>query len=201
MRHPLSALLLTLAAILLASCSETEVTNTEFDDWQARNEAYFSQIYQQAVANPERYHVIRNWSLETLQTLKPEDNVIAEVLHEGTGQGTPMYTDTVSVHYRGAFMPTESYPRGITFDQSWTGEYNLDTMVPVEFAVSGVVDGFATALQYMHPGDRWRVYIPYQLGYGETGTTGSTSSIPGYTTLVFDLTLVGYHRPDSKTED
>jgi len=51
--------------------------------------------------------------------------------------------------------------------------------------VSGVVDGFTTALQHMRKGDRWKVYIPYQLGYGES----ANSSIPGYSTLVFDITL------------
>ncbi|MFA7065782.1 MAG: FKBP-type peptidyl-prolyl cis-trans isomerase, partial [Dysgonamonadaceae bacterium] len=52
--------------------------------------------------------------------------------------------------------------------------------------VSGVVDGFSTALQHMKEGDKWEVWIPWQLGYGERGQ----SPIPGYTTLVFEIELV-----------
>ena len=51
----------------------------------------------------------------------------------------------------------------------------------------------------MHIGDRWKVYIPYQLAYGKT----NNGTIPAYSTLVFDVTLVSYYRagvdvPDSK---
>ena len=56
-------------------------------------------------------------------------------------------------------------------------------------AVSNVVDGFATALMHMHPGDHWMVYIPYQLGYGTTGN----GSIPAYSMLRFEIALDSYH--------
>ena len=51
-----------------------------------------------------------------------------------------------------------------------------------------MVDGFATALQRMHVGDYWRVYIPSELAYGESGN----SSVPGYSLLIFDLILIDY---------
>ena len=55
--------------------------------------------------------------------------------------------------------------------------------------------GFVTALLHMHSGDRWRVYIPYQLGYNTTEKTG----IPAYSTLIFDLALIDFtpSRPDA----
>ena len=53
--------------------------------------------------------------------------------------------------------------------------------------LSSMIDGFATALLNMHVGNYWRIYIPYQLGYGKSG---SDSTIPGYSILVFDLTLL-----------
>ena len=62
-------------------------------------------------------------------------------------------------------------------------------MMPVKFAVKGVVTGFGTALQYMHIGDRWQVIIPQQLAYGSSTTPGAA-----YSTLVFDVTLVAYYR-------
>jgi FKBP-type peptidyl-prolyl cis-trans isomerase FklB len=53
--------------------------------------------------------------------------------------------------------------------------------------VANTIDGFSTALQHMSVGDYWRVYIPWELGYG---TSGSGSTIPGYSVLVFDLALI-----------
>jgi FKBP-type peptidyl-prolyl cis-trans isomerase FklB len=57
-------------------------------------------------------------------------------------------------------------------------------------AINGVVTGFGTALMRMHRGDRWRVYIPYQLAYGSS----ARSSIPAYSTLIFDLQLEDFWR-------
>ena len=62
-------------------------------------------------------------------------------------------------------------------------------MMPVKFAVKGVVTGFGTALQYMHIGDRWQVIIPQQLAYRSSTTPGAA-----YSTLIFDVTLVAYYR-------
>ena len=73
--------------------------------------------------------------------------------------------------------------KGVVFDQKMDEE-GYD---PAEFEVSGVVDGWATALQHMHVGDRWEVWIPYQLGYGVTGSSGGSVTILPYSTLVFDM--------------
>jgi FKBP-type peptidyl-prolyl cis-trans isomerase FklB len=51
-----------------------------------------------------------------------------------------------------------------------------------------VVSGFTTALLNMHPGDYWRVTIPYQLGYGAT----ASGSVPAYSTLIFEIKLVEF---------
>lgn len=55
---------------------------------------------------------------------------------------------------------------------------------PLETSVSGVVDGWTTALQHMHEGDIWEVWVPYQLGYG---VSGYGDNIKPYTTLVFQV--------------
>jgi len=60
------------------------------------------------------------------------------------------------------------------------------TNIALTIPVSGVVDGFSTALQHMQEGDKWEVWIPWWLGYGESGS----GSIKGYTTLVFEIELV-----------
>ena len=65
------------------------------------------------------------------------------------------------------------------------------------FGVSGTIAGFGTALQYMHCGDRWMVYIPETLGYGST----AQNKIPAYSTIMFDVTLVDYFYPGEGIPD
>jgi FKBP-type peptidyl-prolyl cis-trans isomerase FklB len=58
--------------------------------------------------------------------------------------------------------------------------------------VKGVVDGFATALMKMtHIGDHWMVYMPYTLGYGSSQSSSST--IPAYSMLKFEIVLKGWY--------
>lgn len=184
----------------LSSCSETKEEDNEFDNWQSRNETYFDAKYnlakQLADAGNTDWKVLRSYSLNSEVAKHSYDHVVVEVKNEGKGSGCPFFTDSVKVHYSGRLIPTTSYPKGLLFDQSWTGDYNLSTMNPSTFAVSGVVNGFATALQSMHIGDRWTVTIPQQLGYASS----SKSNIPAYSTLIFDITLVGYCRAASPAQ-
>ncbi len=188
---------------LLSSCSESDNEEEEFPNWKKTNEQYFNNLYAMAKSSADMgdksWKVIRQWSLEESTAKDPYDYIVVNVLENGTGSGCPLYTDSVKVHYEGRLLPSTSYPDGYVFDKSFTGEFNPATALPAKFAVSGMIDGFTTALQYMHIGDRWKVYIPYQLGYGKT----ASGSIPAYSTLVFDVTLVSYYRagvevPDSK---
>lgn len=197
-------LLVLLAPVgLLSSCSESDNEEEEFPNWKKTNEQYFNNLYAMAKSSADMgdksWKVIRQWSLEESTAKDPYDYIVVNVLENGTGSGCPLYTDSVKVHYEGRLLPSTSYPDGYVFDKSFTGEFNPATALPAKFAVSGMIDGFTTALQYMHIGDRWKVYIPYQLGYGKT----ASGSIPAYSTLVFDVTLVSYYRagvevPDSK---
>ena len=188
---------------LLSSCSESDNEEEEFPNWKKTNEQYFNNLYAMAKSSADMgdksWKVIRQWSLEESTAKDPYDYIVVNVLENGTGSGCPLYTDSVKVHYEGRLLPSTSYPDGYVFDKSFTGEFNPATALPANFAVSGMIDGFTTALQYMHIGDRWKVYIPYQLGYGSS----ASGSIPAYSTLVFDVTLVSYYRagvevPDSK---
>lgn len=176
----------------MSSCSETDTDNREFADWQQRNKTYFEDIYKTAQNNTGRYKIFRKWSLDESKALTPETHIVIEVLNAGTGSGCPLYTDSVKVHYEGRLIPSKTYTGGYIFDRTWTGDYNLETMRPTTFAVSGLIDGFATAIMKMHIGDRWRVYIPQELAYGESAQT--TSGIPAYSTLIFDITLAAYGR-------
>ena len=186
---------------LLSSCSESDNEEEEFPNWKKTNEQYFNNLYAMAKSSADMgdksWKVIRQWSLEESTAKDPYDYIVVNVLENGTGSGCPLYTDSVKVHYEGRLLPSTSYPDGYVFDKSFTGEFNPATALPAKFAVSGMIDGFTTALQYMHIGDRWKVYIPYQLGYGKT----ASGSIPAYSTLVFDVTLVSYYRAGVEVPD
>lgn len=173
----------------LVSCNESDEESTEFDNWEERNDVYFQSVYtkaQQAIANGDKnWKIIRAYS-KVSSTTNVTDHIVVEVLNEGTGETSPLFTDSVSIHYRGNLMPSASYTDGYQFDTTWTGDYNLNTMKSTKGVVSGYITGFSSAIQNMHDGDRWRVYIPQTLGYGSNAQT----TIPAYSTLVFDLTLV-----------
>ena len=192
--------------ISMTSCSESDDTEDEFENWQDRNDKYFNDIYSQAEtaikSGDGSWKIIRVYSKDSLAAKAKSDFIVVHVETEGTGTKSPILTDSVRVHYRGRLIPSTSYADGYQFDSSWTGDYNLKTMIPTKFKVGptyingnmvGVVTGFATALMNMHTGDRWTVYIPYALGYGVTTSSRSSGSvIPGYSTLRFDLTLVDF---------
>ncbi len=185
----LSALML--MTFFFTSCGETEDAADEFENWKERNETYFNNLFNKATNGSSDMKVFTSWSLNEDVAVNADDHIVVQVLERGTGSGCPMYTDSVQVHYRKRLMPTDSYTDGYVFDQSYTGTFNKATLKPASFAVSSQVDGFTTALMNMHIGDHWRVYIPYNLGYG----TSTSSKIPAYSTLIFDIALVAYYRP------
>ncbi len=97
-----------------------------------------------------------------------------EVLTEGTGR-KPKATDTVKVHYEGFLTD------GTVFDSS------IQRGEPISFPLNGVIAGWTEGLQLMAEGAKYRLFIPYNLGYGEHG---AGASIPPYSTLIFDVELI-----------
>ena len=59
--------------------------------------------------------------------------------------------------------------------------------MPAVFGVTQVIPGWVEALQLMKEGDKWQLYIPYNLAYGEHG---AGEQIPPYSALVFDVELL-----------
>ncbi|NQZ81396.1 MAG: FKBP-type peptidyl-prolyl cis-trans isomerase [Colwellia sp.] len=103
-----------------------------------------------------------------------ESGLQYEVLATGEGE-KPTAQSTVRTHYHGTFIS------GDVFDSS------VDRGQPAEFPVGGVIAGWTEALQMMPEGSKWRLYVPYNLAYGERGSQGS---IPPYSTLIFDVELL-----------
>lgn len=97
-----------------------------------------------------------------------------EVLKEGNGR-KPKATDSVKCHYEGFLID------GTLFDSS------VQRGEPATFGLQQVIAGWTEGLQLMQEGAKYRFYIPYMLGYGESGA-GQT--IPPYSALIFDVELI-----------
>jgi len=186
-------------ALSLSACSESDNTVEEYPNWENKNATYWDSLYtatQTKVNNGDTsWKIIKSFSIEdTLKSSPKTDYIIVNVQTAGKGSGCPIYTDSVRVRYTGRLLPSTSYPSGYIFD---TTNYNnaADSISGVaDFKVSGLTSGFATAVQHMHIGDIWEVYIPWTLGYG----TEASSSIPAYSVLKFRIQLVAYARAGSK---
>jgi FKBP-type peptidyl-prolyl cis-trans isomerase FklB len=97
-----------------------------------------------------------------------------EIISAGFGP-KPLATDKVTTHYHGTLLD------GKVFDSS------VQRGEPIEFPVNGVIQGWQEALQLMPKGSKWRLYVPYNLAYGERGAGGS---IGPYSTLIFEVELL-----------
>ncbi len=181
---------------MVSSCSEDTEAEDEFDNWQEKNEKVLDQW-----AASSSYRKILTFSKDasTTSNFKNTDYIYVEVLESGDANTvSPLYTDTCRVAYRGHYIPTASYPEGLVFDQNYLEDFSWATAGTSKFLTGAVVDGFATALMHMHVGDRWRVRIPYMLGYGKSDYKASSSSsttIPGYSNLVFEIALYDFWHP------
>lgn len=98
-----------------------------------------------------------------------------KVLKAGSGS-TPKLTDTVETHYRGTLID------GTEFDSSYKrGE-------TATFPVGGIIEGWKEALQKMKVGDKWQLFVPAELAYGERG---AGREIGPNQTLIFEVELLG----------
>ncbi len=103
-----------------------------------------------------------------------------EVIRSGNGP-TPKKSDTVTTHYKGQLI------NGDIFDGSYRGNEPTSADQPASFGVGGVIPGWTEALQLMKVGDKWRLFIPSELAYGERGAGDDIG--PG-ATLIFELELI-----------
>lgn len=204
---------------LFTSCTENDDTVEEYANWQSKNETYWDNLYtttqQKIKGGDTSWKIILNYTFQNQKqttgsalTYRPENYIIAHVEQSGTGSTSPLYSDSVSMHYMGRLIPSTTYTSGLIFDKSWSSnQFNAATSRPVHSYIgltydaegkpTSLVDGFTTALMSMHRGDHWTVYIPYQLGYGEK----SSGVVPAYSTLIFDLRLNDFSHPGVKLKD
>ncbi len=148
------------------------------DQLQAAVEAY-----QQEIQNRQQAQAEQNLKSgqDFLAENKTKDGVVAlpsglqyKVLEEGSGK-SPGAEDSVVVHYRGQLLD------GSEFDSSYSrGE-------PTTLQVDETIEGWQEALPLMQEGDKWRLFVPPELAYGERGAGGA---IGPNETLIFDVELI-----------
>jgi peptidylprolyl isomerase/FKBP-type peptidyl-prolyl cis-trans isomerase FklB len=119
-----------------------------------------------------------------------EGSIYYKVINAGTGKDSIHYTSIISCYYKGWFI--SEYPEyNIKADQNFDKRL-FDDGPPSVFSISsdGLIRGWKTALQNMVRGDKWEIWVPYQLGYGRDDHKGGALTIPGYSTLVFELEVL-----------
>lgn len=86
---------------------------------------------------------------------------------------TPSVRSIVTAHYTGKTI------NGKKFDSSRGG-------APLAVRLCDLIEGWIIAMQQMHIGDVWEIYIPAEMGYGKFSQPG----IPGGSTLIFEVELL-----------
>ncbi|MFQ3231417.1 MAG: peptidylprolyl isomerase [Reinekea sp.] len=98
-----------------------------------------------------------------------------EVLTKGTGTEHPKASDRVKVHYHGTLTD------GTVFDSS------VDRGEPISFGLNQVIKGWTEGLQLMVVGEKTRLTIPSELGYGKQ----AAGKIPPGAVIIFEVELLG----------
>ncbi|HKW30540.1 MAG TPA: FKBP-type peptidyl-prolyl cis-trans isomerase [Verrucomicrobiae bacterium] len=113
-----------------------------------------------------------------VHTVTLPDGTTAElqykILKSGTGD-SPGKTDTVTVNYTGTLID------GTVFDSS------VQRGEPATFPLNGVIPGWTAALQLMKVGDKWQLFLPPQLAYGDQSPG---AKIGPNSTLIFEVELL-----------
>ena len=103
-------------------------------------------------------------------------------LSEATmGAKSPKRNSECEVHYRAWVLD------GTPDEYDSTYKRNK----PVKITPDGVVQGWTIALQLMGQGDKWRLWLPAELAYGDAGRSDQTGDIvPPGAALMFELELL-----------
>merc|ERR1719461_1949294 len=129
-----------------------------------------------------------------LEENKARDGVITlksglqyKVLRKGEGKYHPKKDSTCECHYAGT-TPSLT-PDAIDKPEAEWKEFDSSYKrgSPTSFAPNQVIKGWTEAMQLMVEGDKWEMYIPSELGYGDGG---SGDKIKGGDVLIFRMELL-----------
>ena len=138
-------------------------------EMQARSQERFKALAEKNKKDGAVF-LAENKKKKTIKTLT--SGLQYEVIKAGAGK-TPRTTDTIRAHYHGTLID------GTVFDTTQNDQ-------PVEIEVTSAIAGWTEALQMMKTGDKWRLFVPSELAYGEEGF----GPVPPNAVLIFDLELL-----------
>lgn len=210
MNNRITWLVVILSALTIgfSSCAkDTEVVDP-YANWKEKNEQFLDSIADVA-ANPPSDEIWRKYANYKIDFDDPINSSMSpyqykvydyvyvkyatesDILDLEQGQEPLInYSDTVSVAYQGFLI------NDVRFDGNYYGTFDKEVNDNfTKFGVSEGIVGWTTALMNMKPqmNDVATLYIPYQMGYKETG---SGSTIKGYSTLIFKLYIDEVIHPD-----
>lgn len=188
---------------LFTACDEVEEVS-KYDNWAARNTAFIDSI---ASLVGDRIVLLNTpgsvvdayeeGQMFAIQTTSGTDQEAAYVyckkLTKNVEGRRPYYAETVETYYYGTNILGEEFDGNFdgysaTDQGSLDGADRMPTAfdAPATFSVDdNIISGWTWPLQYMHVGERWMLYVPYQSAYGTSGS----GTILGYSALTFDLLL------------
>jgi len=97
-----------------------------------------------------------------------------QVLQKGEGSEHPTASSKVKVHYHGSLLD------GTIFDSS------VDRGEPISFGLNQVINGWTEGVQLMVVGDKFKFFIPSELGYGNR----AAGKIAPGSLLIFEVELL-----------
>lgn len=191
-----------LLLICFASCEEVEEEG-KYANWQEHNQAFLDSIKVVAgdnyVATLEQMNKVEVGEMfylkdELISTSNNSQYIYCKKLVKNLSGQRPLFTGSATTYYYGTLIT------GTKFDSTFTGYSATDQKIPnppeneptaFDWTVTsnvyggGLRTGWTAFLQFMHTGERWMVYIPWESAYGISGS----GSIPGYSVLAFDVIL------------
>merc|ERR1719273_2104186 len=123
-----------------------------------------------------------------------------KVLREGTGENHPLVGTTCECHYAGTTPSLTENAIDIPEEQWKEFDSSYKRGSPTSFAPNQVIKGWTEAMQLMVEGDKWEMYIPSELGYGDGG---SGAKIKGGDVLIFRMEILkikGGKKPAEKCD-
>ena len=158
-----------------------------YEDWRNENQTWLQQQAARTNDDGTPYYktVVPDWDAGAYVLIHyfNDRNATADNL-------SPLYTSTVDIKYKGQLY------NDVAFDSSYTQTAYGDSIARSQ--VNGFISGFSIAMMDMHVGDSCEVLIPYQQGYGSTGSFLGDVPIYPYSNLRFHIKLVdipGYEKP------
>ncbi|WDE02451.1 FKBP-type peptidyl-prolyl cis-trans isomerase [Thalassomonas actiniarum] len=97
-----------------------------------------------------------------------------QVLQKGEGSEHPTARSKVKVHYHGSLID------GTVFDSS------VERGAPISFGLNQVIRGWTEGVQLMVVGDKFKFFIPAELGYGNR----AAGKIAPGSMLIFEVELL-----------